>query len=47
MIGLVSVAFFFQKRYFGGELGTAPAEVVEAGAEACPPTQNLMREGID
>jgi ACR3 family arsenite transporter len=47
MIGLVSVAFFFQRRYFDGELSTAPAEVVEAGAEACPPTQNLMREGID
>ncbi len=47
MIGLVSVAFFFQRRYFGRELSTAPAEVVEAGAEACPPTQNLLREGID
>jgi ACR3 family arsenite transporter len=47
MIGLVSVAFFFQRRYFGGELSSAPAEVVEAGAEACPPAQNLMREGID
>ena len=47
MIGLVSVAFFFQRRYFGRKLNTAPAEVAEAGAEACPPTQNLMRKGLD
>jgi ACR3 family arsenite transporter len=47
MIGLVSVAFFFQRRYFGRELSASPAEMVEAGSEACPPTQNLMREGID
>ncbi|MGD8473832.1 MAG: ACR3 family arsenite efflux transporter [Anaerolineae bacterium] len=47
MIGLVSVALFFQRRYFGGKVSSAPAEVVEAGAEACPPTQNLMREGPD
>jgi ACR3 family arsenite transporter len=47
MIGLVSVAFFFQRRYFGVELSSAPAEVMEARAEACPPTQSPMREGID
>ena len=47
MIGLVSVAFFFQRRYFGRELSAAPVEVVEAGAEACLPAQNLMREGTD
>jgi ACR3 family arsenite transporter len=47
MIGLVSVAFFFQRRYFGDELSRAPAEGVEAGAEACPPMENLVREGID
>jgi arsenite transporter len=47
MIGLVSVAFFFQRRYFGGELDAVPAQVVEARTEACPPTQNLMREGPD
>ena len=47
MIGLVSVAFFFQRRYFGRKLNTAPAEVAEAGAEACPPTQGLMRKGLD
>jgi ACR3 family arsenite transporter len=47
MIGLVSVAFFFQRRYFGRELSAAPAEVIEAGAEACPPAQRLAREGTD
>jgi ACR3 family arsenite transporter len=47
MIGLVSVAFFFQRRYFGGELSTASAEGVEAGVETCPPAQNLTREGTD
>jgi ACR3 family arsenite transporter len=44
MIGLVSVAFFFQRRYFGREVSAAPREVVEAGAEACPPSQHLMKE---
>jgi ACR3 family arsenite transporter len=47
MIGPVSVAFFFQRRYFGRELSAAPAEVVEAGAEACLPSQNLLGEGTD
>jgi len=47
MIGLVSVAFFFQRRYFSHELNAAPAEMVEAGAEACPSAQDLMREGTD
>ena len=27
IVGLVSVAFFFQKRYFGRELSAAPAEI--------------------
>jgi ACR3 family arsenite transporter len=47
MIGLVSVAFLFQRRYFGRELGAGPAQAIEAGTEACPPAQNLLREGID
>jgi ACR3 family arsenite transporter len=41
MIGLVSVAFFFQRRYFGHELGAASAQVLETGAgnveEEAPP----------
>jgi hypothetical protein len=44
MIGLVSVAFFFQRRHFGRELSAIPAEVVEAGSKACPPAQHLMKE---
>ena len=47
MIALVSVAFFFQRRYFGRELDAVPAQMVEAGTEACPPAQNLTREGTD
>jgi ACR3 family arsenite transporter len=47
MIGLVSVAFFFQRRYFGRELSAASAEVVEAGSEACPPPQHLMKEKVN
>jgi ACR3 family arsenite transporter len=37
MIGLVSVAFALQRRWFKGELIPAPAGVVAAADEACPP----------
>jgi len=37
MIALVNVAFRFQRRYFGDELAPAPAAVVAAAEEACPP----------
>jgi ACR3 family arsenite transporter len=37
MIGLVSVAFALQRRWFKGELTPAPAAVVVAAEEACPP----------
>ena len=43
MIGLVNVAFRFQKKYFGGEVSAAP-EMVAAAAEACPPDENLLKE---
>jgi ACR3 family arsenite transporter len=37
MIGLVSVAFALQRRWFKGELTPAPVAVVAAAGEACPP----------
>ncbi len=42
MIGLVNVAFYFQKRLFDGEVSSAP-EMMAAAAEACPPDENLMK----
>ena len=42
MIGLVNVAFYFQRRYFGGEVSAAP-EMAAAAQEACPPDENLMK----
>jgi ACR3 family arsenite transporter len=36
MIGLVNVAFFFQKRMFGGAVSAAP-EMAAAAQKACPP----------
>jgi ACR3 family arsenite transporter len=45
LIGLVNVAFYFQRRYFGSEVGQASPEIVEATEEAgCPtnlPTPDL------
>jgi ACR3 family arsenite transporter len=37
MIALVNVAFRFQRRYYGHELALAPAAMVAAAEEACPP----------
>jgi len=37
MIGLVSVAFWLQRRWFRGELVPAPASLAAAAEEACPP----------
>ena len=42
MIGLVNVAFFFQKRYFGGAVGSSP-ELLEAAEEVCPPDKKLTK----
>ena len=44
MIGLVNVAFFFQRRYYGHELEAAPPEMGEAAAEACPPSERVIKE---
>lgn len=41
MIGLVNVAFLFQRRYFGHELVALPAAMTAAAQEACPPAQQL------
>ena len=43
MIGLVNVAFFFQRRYYKRELEAVPAVMVEAAADACPPDQRLLK----
>ena len=43
MIGLVNVAFAFQRRMFPNELQPAPAAIIDAAAEACPPSEQLMR----
>jgi ACR3 family arsenite transporter len=42
MIGLVNVAFAFQKRYYRHELQAVPASMVQASQEACPPDQHLL-----
>ena len=45
MILLVNVALFFQRRYFAHELQPIPvaAGMVDAAAEACPPSENLPK----
>jgi ACR3 family arsenite transporter len=42
MIGLVNVAFFFQKRYFKGEVGSSPG-IQAAAEEICPPDEILVK----
>ncbi len=42
MIGLVNVAFFLQRRYYGDELEAAPAQMVEAASDACSPSEHPM-----
>lgn len=42
MIGLVNVAFALQRRYYAS-VTPAPAAVVAAAAEACPPTPSLAK----
>jgi ACR3 family arsenite transporter len=43
MIGLVNVAFAFQKRYYRHELQAVPASMVQAAQEACPPDEKLLK----
>jgi len=42
MIGLVNVAFYLQKRMFGGTVTSAP-EMASSAAEYCPPDEKLVR----
>jgi ACR3 family arsenite transporter len=42
MIGLVNVALFFQKKYFGNEISSSP-EMLNAVQEACPPNEALVK----
>jgi len=42
MIGLVNVAFFFQKRYFGGAVSSSP-EMLATAEEVCPPDEALLK----
>jgi ACR3 family arsenite transporter len=43
MIGLVNVAFYFQKQMFGGAVSSSP-QMVAAAQEACPPDEVLTRK---
>jgi ACR3 family arsenite transporter len=43
MIGLVNVAFFFQKRFFGNEVTSAP-DMLAAAQEVCPPDEVLVKK---
>lgn len=42
MIGLVNVAFWFQRRYFPGEISSAP-DMTAAAEQACPPDERLIK----
>jgi len=37
----VNVAFFFQKKYFGGSISSNPTMLADA-AKACPPDQKFV-----
>ena len=43
MILLVNVALYFQRRYYAHELQPVAAEMVDAAAEACPPSDHLSK----
>ncbi len=43
MILLVNVALRFQRRYFSHELEPAPAGMINAASEACPPAEQLLK----
>jgi len=43
MVGLVNVAFLFQRRFYGGAVSDSPA-LAAAASEACPPSEALMKK---
>jgi ACR3 family arsenite transporter len=43
MIGLVNLALYFQRRYFGAMVSPAPDSMRQAAAEACPPPQHVAK----
>jgi len=42
MIGLVNVAFFFQKRYFSGVISSSP-QILATAQEVCPPDEAIKK----
>ncbi len=43
LIGLVNVALYFQRRYYGGTVTGVPPEMVQAAEEACPPGEEITK----
>ncbi len=43
MIGLVNLALYFQRRYFGGVVSPASEVVRQTAAEACPPPEQIKK----
>ena len=43
MIGLVNLALYFQRRYFGGAVSPASETVQQTAAEACPPSEQIIK----
>ena len=43
LIGLVNVALFFQRRYFGETGDTVPPAMIQSAQEACPPPEQALK----
>jgi len=44
LIGLVNVALYFQRRYFGGVVEPALPEMLQAAEEGCSPSQSGQKK---